>query len=125
MDSRKPTAAAPPIVGYARDSDDIPTGISQCLAAAGTADEKLHFDFGGNGIHDTAAELGGVFRDKLLEAFKLVDRADDGVDQNGIIVDTNDDGTPDEPDDVDEMRLPGLININTTSPLVLRAEQTR
>jgi hypothetical protein len=55
---------------------------------------------------------GSVFRDKIFENFKIIDRSNDGIDQ------LNKDGDNDpttHADDQDEMRLPGLINVNTAA----------
>lgn len=97
--------AAVPYVGYVKDSTtDEPKGIGDWILLF---DEKVRFKFA-----DTTPDLkGSLFRENISKNFKLIDRADDGIDQiiPGII------------DPLEEMRLPGLINVNTASSTVLQA----
>ncbi len=107
--------AAVPYVGYIKDNTGVQMGIGDWLKST---DDKIHFDFTDNGIYDTTLSKAGVLRDKLFEAFKLLDRADDGKDQLNYDGDNNENTNP---DNIDEMRLAGLININTAPSEVLQA----
>jgi len=96
-----------PFVGYSTGQ----RGISQCLlgnpAAAPVFNEnKLKFD-----ISDAApGNKGYEFGQKLLNTFTLINREDDQEDQIKA-------GQPDTPN---EMRLPGLVNVNTAPDTVLQ-----
>jgi hypothetical protein len=96
--------AAVPYVGYVRDpATSQEKGIGDWLKEN---DNLIHFDFTEN-----TSQKGGIFRDALVDGFELIGRADDAADNNGNGVN----------DDLDEMRLPGLINVNTAPTTVLQA----
>ncbi|MFA5863842.1 MAG: type II secretion system protein GspK [Phycisphaerae bacterium] len=97
--------AAVPYVGYTL-SGTTPIGVSQLLRFP---DNTIHFNFVEGGIDNATRGKGGVFRDKIAESFKLLDRTDD----NSTSVTSA--------DYLNRMRLPGLINVNTAPREVLRA----
>jgi hypothetical protein len=102
---------AVPYVGYVRDpATSQEKGIGDWLKET---DNKIHFAFTEN-----TSQKGGIFRDAIVDGFELIGRADDGIDENNSDNDGNDTTGADE---LDEMRLPGLINVNTAPATVLQA----
>jgi predicted nucleic acid-binding protein len=107
LDAIKSAMKNPEVFSLTPFFGDIPDGattflrpLSYRLEAFARADEKgIRFDY--------ATDMGK----KFLEFFEVLGRSSDGFDQNG-------DGVV---DDLDEMRLPGLINVNTASDDVLSA----
>jgi hypothetical protein len=109
--------AAVPYVGFLKNpnKNDAPIGISDWLKKS---DHKIRFKMASSktlddvGPTNTDEIKGAVFRDKIYENFRIVDRSNDGIDQ------LNKDGdnlATTHADDIDEMRLPGLVNVNTAT----------
>jgi hypothetical protein len=93
-----------PYVGYCRDANGMYRGIGDWLDSN---DNTLRFDVTSTNTN----EKGYVLRGELLDRYTVLNREDDGINQlTGTTADT-----------IDEMRLPGLININTASEDVLNA----
>ncbi len=97
-----------PYVGYSANAG-IQKGIGDCLMSN---DNLVHFDFTDWGIYADTPTKSGVFRDRIVENFRLIDRGDDGIKQLSKTATA---------DTVDELRLPGLINVNTAPSLALQA----
>jgi len=109
---------AAPYVGYVRDGDAY-KGIGDWLTKN---DDALRFDLTAvpgppvGGIPDVPK--GFLLRNAIMDRFNLLDRANDEEDQ----LNKDGDGNPSTgADDVDEMRMPGLINVNTAPDKVLQS----
>jgi hypothetical protein len=100
-----------PYVGYCRDVNGEYKGIGDWLLST---DNQLRFDLLETGDNDK----GHLFREGLLSRYTILNREDDQKDQINA---DNDNDKITNYDTIDEMRLPGLINVNTASAEVLSA----
>ncbi len=100
-----------PYVGFVQNGTGETQGIGNWLYMQGHTDNTVRFDI----TDATAGNKGYVLADKLLNYYTIINRENNGYD------DSSNPPTHVVNENPEEMRLPGLININTAPATALQA----